>query len=104
MTIIEIAYNLANIIVGIAFIPQIVTLVRHNSAEDRSLNLLTCLMFTLCSISMLGYGLTEMRDPAFLASGFINVTGWALILGLATFNRYVRKPARVKSDDFMVGL
>ena len=100
MTIIEILYNVANAVVGIAFIPQIVTLVRAPS-KDKSLNLTTTSLFLLCSIAMLAYATAQVHDFYFTISALVNVTGWLLITSLATFNRYLRQE---KAESYMVGL
>lgn len=102
MTVIELLYNLSNVIIGVAFLPQIATLVRRPS-RDKSLNLITCALFTLCTYAMLAYAIFHAHDTYFTLSALINVTGWTSILTLASYNRYLR-PAPAAKDDFMVGL
>ena len=102
MTSIEILYNIANTIIGIAFVPQIRTLLRSHSASDKSLSLTTCCIFTGCCSVMLAYGLIHTHDLNFIIAGFINVVGWGTISSLVTYNRYLRK--ETATDDYMVGL
>ena len=100
MTVVEICYNVANVLVGIAFLPQIITLARRPS-KDKSLNLLTCSLFLLCSIAMLAYAWLQVHDLYFTISAIVNVTGWSSVVSLGSFNRYVRQEAK---EDYMVGL
>lgn len=86
MDIISFLYGLTGILIGISYIPQIVTLLRDRTGAA-AINLSMWIMLTACASITLLYALTRMPDPLFIATSAVAVTGNISIVSLVLLRR-----------------
>jgi heme/copper-type cytochrome/quinol oxidase subunit 1 len=86
MDIVTIAYNLNSVLFGIAFIPQILSLIR-DSAASRSMSLSTWGLFSACALISLLYSVLHNGDVYFIVCSGIGAFGNMSVLVLGILRR-----------------
>jgi lipid-A-disaccharide synthase-like uncharacterized protein len=89
MDLVTIAYNTNGVVLGAAFIPQIISLIR-NPAASKSMNLLTWALFSTCALITLLYSMFHNGDGYFVFCSEIGVLGNISVLLLGILRRFQR--------------
>lgn len=90
-------YPLVAIVSLAAYIPQIMELVKAKNADDKISLKSWCLWIFTYTLT-LGYGITHLKDPMFIATTIFGLAAIVTVVGLVTYNRYFRfsKPIEVE--------
>lgn len=88
MELLTLAYTATGIVFGIAFIPQIRTLLRDQSGAE-ALNLSTWGLFTLCNLITFLYALINVHDPYFIFCSAICLIGNTMVFSLGCAKKAV---------------
>ena len=86
MDVLSLVYSLNGLIIGAAFLPQIMALIRDTSGAISISICSWCIFTTVSTISLL-YGVEKLHDPLYNFCSSISLLGNALILGLSILRR-----------------
>lgn len=94
MDLLTILYTISGLVFGMAFVPQIRTLLTDTSGAV-AINLSTWVMFSLCSAVTLIYACLHNGDMYFIFCSAICLIGNIVVLTLASLRR-VTVPAKTR--------
>ena len=90
MDTLSILYSLNGLIIGTAFLPQIVTLMKDRSGAV-STSISSWLIFTIVSVISLAYGMAKLHDALFIYCSAVSVLGNGAILILSIYRRWQKR-------------
>lgn len=96
MDTLSLLYSLNGMIIGAAFLPQIVALVRDQSGAV-STSITSWFIFTLVSAISLAYGVFKLHDTLFIACSAVSVAGNGIIMLLTIYRRQQKKAVLVRA-------
>ncbi|MDE3016210.1 MAG: hypothetical protein KGI29_04725 [Pseudomonadota bacterium] len=80
-------YSLNGLIVGAAFLPQVITLLKDRSGAV-AISISSYLIFNVIGLISLAYGVLKLHDALFIFYCVISVVGNLVVLGLAIYRRW----------------
>ena len=88
MDILTILYSSTGVVIAIAFVPQIMDLLKDREAK---INIVTWAIFTWCSLVGLTYTLVNIHDATVIFCSIVGAVGNVTVLSLGVINRFRNK-------------